>query len=122
MTAGVIRKWYAKEGERRRAYELLIDVEPNHLTHVGDDHNSILEIEVQEEIILAKRLFPTGQRIEVHAPIALTCEKDEECALCEDLTVSISPVEDPCDLHLICSQLISTPCLRWCGKRTRRTG
>ena len=89
MTAGFIRKWYAEEGGRRKAYDLLIDVEPNFLTKVGNDPHSLLEVEVQEDIVLAKRIVAVDQRVEVHAPIAITCEKEDECGLCQDLTVSI---------------------------------
>ena len=88
MTAGFIRKWYAKEGERTKAYELLIDVEPDHLTRVSDGLSTVLEIEAQEEVLFAKRLVPADQRVEVHVPIALTCDKEEDCQLCHDLTVS----------------------------------
>ena len=91
MSAGYIRKWYAEEGGMRRAYELIVDVQPDQLTKVSEDRAHFLEIEVQEDLFLAKRLVSANQLTKVNTPVALMCEDEGDFRLCKEITVSSQP-------------------------------
>ena len=87
MTAGKITKWYARTGEVRKAYELIVAIEADKLTKVNMDKSNELEIELQEEFVVGRILFDEGAIVNVDVPIAVVCEVPEDHTRCALLTV-----------------------------------
>lgn len=87
MTKGKLLKWYAKEGEAIKAYELIIDMIPDKLTGEGAEIQPVMEIELQEEMYIAKCFCSEGQEIEGGTPLAILCELEEDIILAKELKV-----------------------------------
>ena len=86
MTSGKLLKWHAAEGSMISAYGLIADVQPDQLTAVLDER-PIMEIELQEEMYIAKIFCAEGKDIKSGTPIAILCEVEEDIELAKGLMV-----------------------------------
>ena len=77
MTSGKLLKWHAAEGAMISAYSLIADVQPDQLTAVLDER-PIMEIELQEDMYIAKIFCAEGKEIKSGTPIAILCEIEED--------------------------------------------
>ena len=81
-TGGKITKWHIKESGNLMAYELICDIDGDSVTEATTDTLSSftpMELEIQEDGIVAKLLYPEGDRlIPCGHPIAILCEEKEE--------------------------------------------
>ena len=89
MVNGKLLKWYAKEGEMINAYDLIADVRPDQLTELTEAaiENPDMELELQEEMYIAKILCPEGEVVKGGVPMALLCEMEEDIEQARSLAV-----------------------------------
>lgn len=88
MNTGKVVKFHAKEGSMIPAYELAVDVIPDRLTEVAEE-TPVMEIELQEEMYVAKYLCSEGEELKSGAPLAILCEMEEDIEQARQLTVSV---------------------------------
>lgn len=74
MRTGKILRYHAGEGDVIPAHGLIIDVETNELIE-GSSKPIQLEIELQDELYLAKILIPASKSASVNAPLAVLTEE-----------------------------------------------
>jgi pyruvate/2-oxoglutarate dehydrogenase complex dihydrolipoamide acyltransferase (E2) component len=86
MASGKILKWHAKEGGMIPAYELIADILPDQLTEILDERPE-MEVELQEEMYIAKLFCTEGQEIKSGAPLAILCEMQEDIETARGLQV-----------------------------------
>jgi pyruvate/2-oxoglutarate dehydrogenase complex dihydrolipoamide acyltransferase (E2) component len=86
MANGKILKWYAKEGGMIPAYELIADIQPDQLTEILDERPE-MEVELQEEMYIAKLLCTEGQEVKSGTPLAILCEMQEDIETARKLQV-----------------------------------
>lgn len=90
MITGKLLKWYAEEGAIIPAYELIADVRPDQLTEIKElDGNADMELELQEEMYIAKYLCSEGQDVKGGAPLAILCEMEEDIEEAKKLVVRL---------------------------------
>eukprot|EP00240_Pyramimonas_obovata_P011238 CAMPEP_0118930430 /NCGR_PEP_ID=MMETSP1169-20130426/7124_1 /TAXON_ID=36882 /ORGANISM="Pyramimonas obovata, Strain CCMP722" /LENGTH=121 /DNA_ID=CAMNT_0006872787 /DNA_START=346 /DNA_END=711 /DNA_ORIENTATION=- len=77
MTSGRITRWHKQIGDRIDAYDLLYEVETNHLT-VREDEVFTLDVEAHEDGYLGAILVQDGDEIDVGAPIAVVCDEEKD--------------------------------------------
>ena len=88
MISGTLLKWYAKEGAIIPAYELIADVRPDQLTELKEfDERTDMELELQEDMFIAKYLCHEGQEVKGGAPLAILCEMEEDIEEAKKLVV-----------------------------------
>ena len=88
MISGKLLKWYAKEGAIIPAYELIADVRPDQLTELKElDERADMELELQEDMFIAKYLCHEGQEVKGGAPLAILCEMEEDIEEAKKLVV-----------------------------------
>ena len=88
MISGKLLKWYAKEGAIIPAYELIADVRPDQLTELRElDERADMELELQEDMFIAKYLCHEGQEVKGGAPLAILCEMEEDIEEAKKLVV-----------------------------------
>lgn len=80
MQFGRIVKWNGKVGDLIPANGLIMEVEAHSLTRTeGCGTTSLLEIELQEDMYIAKLLQPEGSSlINIGTPVAIFCEEKED--------------------------------------------
>lgn len=94
MVIGKLLKWHAKEGEMIPAYGLIADIRPNQLTDplelTDRDVKQIdMELELQEDMFIAKFLCHEGQEVNGGAPLAILCELEEDMNEARSLKVQL---------------------------------
>ena len=94
-----IVRWHAKVGDLLPAYSLLCDVSTSTLTNqpqkklspsllssqsinFKEDEDTELNIELQEEVIVARRYVEVGEVVPVGTPLALLCEDENDVSTC----------------------------------------
>lgn len=105
MTDGKIRKWYLKEGDRVHEYQLAVEISTSSLFAItdrqGKDEESVMLIELVEDMVVGKLIGKEGTSYKVGAPIAILCDD----AGCEQITqhqVSIFSV-----VLIICCEILN---------------
>eukprot|EP00607_Mallomonas_marina_P005138 CAMPEP_0182429296 /NCGR_PEP_ID=MMETSP1167-20130531/25664_1 /TAXON_ID=2988 /ORGANISM="Mallomonas Sp, Strain CCMP3275" /LENGTH=157 /DNA_ID=CAMNT_0024612731 /DNA_START=203 /DNA_END=676 /DNA_ORIENTATION=- len=80
MTCGQISKWHIHQGQHINEYDLIADVTTNELTNSASDPEvSVLEVEIQESMIVAKIFFQEGDKyIPTGTPLAILCEDERD--------------------------------------------
>lgn len=92
MAIGKLLKWHAKEGEMIPAYGLIADIRPDQLTdplELQDVKQIDMELELQEDMFIAKYLCAEGQEIRGGAPLAILCELEEDMNEARSLKVQL---------------------------------
>ena len=71
------------------AYDLIADVRPDQLTELTEAaiENPDMELELQEEMYIAKILCPEGEVVKGGVPMALLCEMEEDIEQARSLAV-----------------------------------
>jgi pyruvate/2-oxoglutarate dehydrogenase complex dihydrolipoamide acyltransferase (E2) component len=89
MLEGTVVKWHTKEGDKIQKYCLIADIRPNELTKVqtSDDGPPEMEIELQDDLFVAKLFAKEGQQVPSGYPVALLCESHEDIAEVRNLKV-----------------------------------
>lgn len=78
MVSGKLLKWHCKEGEMIPAYGLIADVRPDQLMEEKDANHTDMELELQEDMYIARYLCNEGQEMKGGAPLAILCELEED--------------------------------------------
>ena len=60
------------------AYELIFELEINNLTQFDKQSKSTMQIELQEEMYIAKLLQKTGSYLHVDTNLAIMCEEQDD--------------------------------------------
>jgi pyruvate/2-oxoglutarate dehydrogenase complex dihydrolipoamide acyltransferase (E2) component len=89
MLEGTVVKWHTKEGDAVQKYSLIADIRPNELTKVqtSDEGPPEMEIELQDDVFVAKLFATEGQKVPAGYPVALLCESREDIAEVKNLKV-----------------------------------
>ncbi|KAK3264025.1 hypothetical protein CYMTET_27208 [Cymbomonas tetramitiformis] len=85
MRSGRITKWHVDVGNCVDAYDLMFELETDHLTE-REDETLTMEVESQELGYLAKILVPLGEEIQVDTPIAVVCDNEEDLPFFKDFS------------------------------------
>ena len=91
-----VLRWHAKVGELLPAYSLLCDVTTSTLTKSqsilsAKEEDTELNIELQEELIVARKYVEAGAIVPVGTPLALLCEDEADVSTCA--TISTDEVD-----------------------------
>jgi pyruvate/2-oxoglutarate dehydrogenase complex dihydrolipoamide acyltransferase (E2) component len=90
-TTAKLCKWKIKEGDDINAYDIVCEVETEHLTNWDgpDAHSTKLEVELQEDACVAKLLAREGDVVKAGQPIAILCDSDDPEAMQAALSAHI---------------------------------
>lgn len=90
MKGGVLKKLYIHPGQYVAAYDLVFDITTQTLLNIpSNDGGSIeMQIEVMEDMYVAKLFQEEGSVVEVGQPLAILCDNIDELNLAKDYHVS----------------------------------
>jgi pyruvate/2-oxoglutarate dehydrogenase complex dihydrolipoamide acyltransferase (E2) component len=91
MKGGILKKLYIHPGQYVAAYDLVFDITTQTLLNIpSKDGGSIeMQIEVMEDMFVAKLFQQEGNVVEVGQPIAILCDNIDELDLAKDYHVSM---------------------------------
>jgi pyruvate dehydrogenase E2 component (dihydrolipoamide acetyltransferase) len=76
MRSGKIEKWFVRKNCFVTSYQLLLEISTQSLTQEYENH--IMEIEIIDEVYLAKLFAEAGSTLQVGKPIAVFCNNAED--------------------------------------------
>lgn len=81
MGNGRIVHWYIEPQQHVTSYQLALDVAVQDLVRLGEkDQEDVMEIEILEDMYVARLLHHPGETIEPGSPIAILCEDKASAA------------------------------------------
>lgn len=78
MTAGTITKWHAQPHDFVNSYQLMLEISVKDLEKLDSETVHNMEIEVVEDMYVAKILAKEGQAVNVGQPIAVLVDSESE--------------------------------------------
>ena len=89
MLEGTVTKWHANVGDQVEKYSLIANIMPNELTKVrtSEEGPPEMEIELQDDLYVAKIMAKEGETILAGFPLALLCEYQGDIQEVENLKV-----------------------------------
>lgn len=111
MKGGVLKKLYIHPGQYVAAYDLVFDITTQTLLNIpsndGSNNGSIeMQIEVMEDMYVAKLFQEEGSVIEVGQPIAILCDNIDELDLAKDYHVSTGIFQHHHHYHHISQRIL----------------
>lgn len=90
MNHATIKKWHISKSQAVRSYQLALEISVNDLTQESMETKSehLMDIEILEDMYVARILGVEGQTYAAGDPIALFCEEKEEITKADDIDVS----------------------------------
>lgn len=95
MEFGKIEKWYRKGKDKINSYDLVLEVSTNTLTPESTE-TSLMEIEIVEDMYVAKIIRKEGDIVPSGRPIAILCDNEEDI---EDPEMSNIIIQEDMDVY-----------------------
>jgi len=94
MTGGILKKLYIHPGKYVAAYDLVFDITTQTLLNIpsnnNDDDDVIeMQIEVMEDMYVAKIFQEEGSVVQIGQPIAILCDSIDDLDHTKDFQVSV---------------------------------
>lgn len=78
MTVGVVKKWHIQEKECVSSYQLILEISVKDLKKLSDEQFQNMEVEILEDMYVAKILAQEGETVPVGKPIAVLVDTEDE--------------------------------------------
>jgi pyruvate/2-oxoglutarate dehydrogenase complex dihydrolipoamide acyltransferase (E2) component len=90
MTSGIVSKWHARPGNLLKDHDLIVDIRARSIEVLPDNDDLVdMEIELIENMFVAKILAEESEELTAGSPIAILCENEEDIGRVESLKVSL---------------------------------
>jgi hypothetical protein len=78
MTVGVVKKWHIQERVFVSSYQLILEIAVKDLKKLSSERFQNMEIEILEDMFVAKLLAKEGDTVPVGKPIAVLVDSEDE--------------------------------------------
>ena len=92
MTTGILKKLYIHPGKQVSSYDLVFDITTKTLLNIPSKDAIEMQIEVLEDMYVAKLFEAEGSMVEIGKPIALLCDSINELDQAKDFQVCVSGI------------------------------
>ena len=91
MQKGKILKWFIKPKDFVKSYQLILEISTKTLQEVNNEENeSVMEIELLEDMFVADILVKEGEECKVGQAIASFCDEEEDILVVQQNKVNLS--------------------------------